>query len=111
LTIHAIKRNNNMTTNIRPSNLKTVNDAQVLIVSDARFQNSAPFSGSFEVFDLDHCITRNEDGNLMATVNCTTAGLPLTEDSTLEIELQGHYESCIGFSGDVITCIAIIPTS
>lgn len=100
-----------MTTNIRPSSLKTVNDAQVLIVSDARFQNSAPFSGAFEVFDLDHCIARNNDGKLMATVNCTTADLALTEDSTLEIELQGHYESCIGFSGEVIICIAITPTA
>jgi hypothetical protein len=88
LTIHAIKGHHPMTTNILPVSLKTVNDAQVLIVSVACFQNSAPFSGAFEVFDLDHCITRNEDGSLMATVNCTTEGLPLTEDSTLEIALQ-----------------------
>ena len=96
---------------IQTTNHKTVSDAQVLIFSEAKFQESLPFSGAFEVFDLDQCLERKEDGRLMAIVNGTIEGIPPTEDSTLEIELVGHYEGMIGFDGDVITSISVTASS
>ncbi|WP_089960150.1 hypothetical protein [Limnohabitans sp. 2KL-3] len=96
---------------IQTTGHKTVSDAQVLIFSEAKFQESLPFSGAFEVFDLDQCFERKEDGRLMAIVNGTIEGIPLTEDSTLEIELVGHYEGIVGFAGDVITSISVTASS
>ena len=54
-------------------------------------------------------MSRKEDGRLMATVKCTTEGLPLTEDGTLEIELLGNYEQVVGFLGEVIAIISVAP--
>lgn len=94
-----------MTEPVQPTAFKKICDGQVLLVKAARFQNSPPFAGAFEVFDLDECISRTESGALMATVICTSGDVPLTEESTLDIELLGHHEGVIGFEGDVITCL------
>ena len=99
-----------MTINIQPTAFKTISSGEVLLVSAARFQNSLPFSGAFEVFDLYQCITKVEGDKLIASVNCTTEGVPLTENSILDIELIGDYQGSIEFSGDVITCISIHPS-
>ena len=92
---------------VQPTAFKTIRDGQVLSVSAARFQNSSPFAGVFEVFDLEACVTRTVDGVLMASVICTSGDVPLTEESTLDIELLGHHEGIVGFEGDVITCLSI----
>jgi len=91
---------------LQPTAFKTISDGQVLLVNAARFQNSPPFAGAFEVFDLDECITRTESGALMATVMCTSGDVPLTEESSLDIELLGLHEGVNGFEGDVITCLS-----
>lgn len=98
-----------MTTQVLPVAFKYVTNGEVLFVNAARYQNSLPFSGAFEVFDLDYSLKQTEDGRLIATVNCTTEGVPLTEDSVLDIEVLGHYEGSIGYEGEVISCIAVSP--
>jgi hypothetical protein len=83
-------------------------DGEQAIVRAATYQESAPFSGVFEVFDLDTCIFTNPvSGKSMLTVRCQF-GNQDDEDAELLLELPNGAEDIVGVVGggmDMVTRI------
>lgn len=98
-----------MTRQMIPTVTAHIDDGETLLVSSARYQDSLPFSGTFQVFDLDLCVQRKDDGRLFATVICAVDGdAEANEDSCIDIELLGDYQAVVGAYFDVIQRIAVV---
>jgi hypothetical protein len=84
-----------------------VDNAQVVIItSSATYRGSAPFSGAFEVWDIDECLNKHaETGKTLLSVRCQWQD-EYDEDNTLELEVQylNIYDlhGIMGYEGDVI---------
>lgn len=98
-----------MSKQIMPTLMARIRDGQVLVAPLARYQDSAPFAGTFQVFDLDHCFHQKEDGRLFATVMCGVDGdASADEDSSIDIELLATHQGVIGGESEVIRRIAVL---
>ena len=85
-----------------------VREVQAPVVHAASFQGSEPFSGTFQVWDLDDLIRFDPDtGKRTATVLCSAGDAPYHEDSMIEIELTSVEVGAIGFDGHVVRRIGI----
>lgn len=95
-----------MTTPIKIVASRQVDGREVLFIQSASYQGSAPFSGAFEVFDLDTCCrTDPEDGRRLVDVVCQWQGDP-TEDAMVTLELHDPVpQGCVGFVGEVVANI------
>ena len=82
---------------------KVVSNAQVVIARAAIYADSTPFSGVFEVWDVDHY--RHTDpvtGKSTASFRCRLENTPDDEDAVLDFELIDIETEVIGYDGDVI---------
>lgn len=95
-----------MSQNITITATRQVEDASVLFVQSARYKGSAPFSGVFAVWDLDHCIRVNpETGQKQVDVICGWKGT-VGDDETLILDLDDVLpEGGIGYEGEVVASI------
>ena len=89
--------------NIEIVETEAVSDIEALIVQAATFEGSAPFSGTFAIWDIEE-MTRTDPktGNLIASVSCAFGDRPFTEESLIEIEVIALEARVIGFEGEVI---------
>lgn len=98
--------------NINILAFRTVNAAQTISVQSATYRGSAPFSGEFEVWDVDSCYRKDEvTGQLMVSVRCNWEQAD-DEDMTLELALHDvTVQDCIAYSGDVVASIGCSGTT
>jgi hypothetical protein len=91
---------------IKELDTRSVQDAQVVHLQCATYQDSEPFSGSFETFDLDDCYGVDPvSGKITVTVRCQW-GDDADEHSYLQFVLHDQaVHGSIGFDGDVTSRI------
>ena len=89
--------------------MKTVVDAQVVMIDSATIHASQPFQGVFEVHDVDTCSHVDAlTGKRLVLVRCCWADEPDHEDAYLEIEWNDFVlNSCIGYDGEVVARMAL----
>lgn len=100
-----------MTKAIQVVETRLADDGEQVILQSAIYKGSAPFSGIFEVFDLDTCIHKGgEDGRTYVTVRCQF-GDQNDEDADLVLELPEGANSAVGNIGggvEVVTRIYFV---
>lgn len=91
---------------IRIVETRLAHGSEHVIVDAASYNGSAPFSGIFEVFDLDTCLTTDPaDGRVHLTVQCQF-GDQDDEDASLVLELPNGAIGVIGQVGNEVEVIA-----
>jgi len=87
-----------MTRSIQIIETRLVNNGEQISVQNAIYRGSKPFSGTFEVFDLDTCIHNDPvSGKTQLTVVCQF-GTQNAEDPELVFELP---DGALGIVGTV----------
>ncbi len=88
--------------------MRTVTDAQVVMIDSATFRGSEPFQGVFQVHDVDTCSHVDETtGKRLVLVRCCWEDEPDHEDAYVEIEWNDLVlNQCIGFDGEVVARMA-----
>ena len=84
-----------------------VEDAQVVFIKSATYKGSLPFSGVFQVSDVDYCRRFEASAkHTIVTVQCCWSDEPEHEDSELALEVADAVsQDCVGFSGEVVARI------
>ena len=97
-----------MSKNIIFTEMRTVADAQVVMIDSATFRGSEPFQGVFQVHDVDTCSQVDETtGKRLVLVRCCWEDEPDNEDAYLEIQLNDVVtKTSIGYHGDVVARMA-----
>ena len=97
-----------MSKNIIFTEMRTVSDAQVVMIDSATSRGSEPFQGVFQVHDVDTCSHVDETtGKRLALVRCCWEDEPDNEDAYLEIQLNDVVtKTSIGYHGDVVARMA-----
>lgn len=89
---------------------REVENAEVVLVQNATYNDMGPINGAFEVFDIDLCSTRGDDGSLCVTVNCRLNDDD-SEGATIDLNVQPRFiQGVVGFDGDVIDGIGVPPS-
>ena len=94
--------------NIIFTEMRTVTDAQVVMIESARFRGSEPFRGVFQVHDVDTCSHVDEStGKRLVLVRCCWENEPDHEDAYLEVEWNDTMTNdSIGYDGEVVARMA-----
>lgn len=94
-----------MTKAIQIVDTRRADGGEQVILQSATYQGSAPFSGIFEVFDLDTCIHKGpDDGRTFVTVRCQF-GDQNDEDADLVLEIPEGTNSVIGNIGSDVKVV------
>ena len=97
-----------MSKNIVFTDMRTVAEAQVVMIDSATFRGSKPFQGVFEVHDVDTCSHVDDGtGKRLVLVRCCWEDEPDHEDAYFEIEWNDFVlNQCIGYDGAVVARMA-----
>ena len=86
---------------------RKVENVQAIMIDSASYKGSEPFSGVFEVWDVDECMHTDVSGRLMVKVLCSE-GPVYDEDRTLDLALHDTItHTVIGHYGEVASTIDI----
>jgi hypothetical protein len=96
-----------MTKTLKVHAVRTVENANAIILRDATLNGYGPVSGMFQVWDADLCVSNDGSGHLTATVMCRLGDCE-DDDQELKLQFTGPViETVVGWDGEVIDSLML----